>query len=237
MFNNSKYTKIYHSIISNAKTKNYTDYYEKHHIIPKSLGGRNIKLNIVKLSAREHFICHWLLTKMVDDTNDKYKMANAFSCMLYRQNDNQHRFKITPKVFEIIKKNLSKSKSIKFSGKQNPMYGKKHSEVSKNKIAEGNKNKVVSEETRTKLSLLHRGKRKSEDHRAALVEAWERTRESRSGSNHPMIKNGGHSDETKEKIRQKVLNMDKKTCPHCGKTTTLGNFNRWHNDNCKFLNK
>ena len=32
-------------------------YYEKHHIQPKSLGGSNKKENLVRLTAREHFIC------------------------------------------------------------------------------------------------------------------------------------------------------------------------------------
>ena len=41
--------------------------------------------------------------------------------------------------------------------------------------------------------------------------------------------------ERKEKIRQGVLNMPLHTCEHCGKTTTKGNYKRWHNDNCKVI--
>ncbi len=52
MFNNSKYTKWYFSIIENAKLKNnQTDYMERHHIIPKSFGGKNTKKNLVCLTA------------------------------------------------------------------------------------------------------------------------------------------------------------------------------------------
>jgi len=39
----------------------------------------------------------------------------------------------------------------------------------------------------------------------------------------------------KEKIRQGILNMPLHTCKHCGKTTTKGNYKRWHNDNCKVM--
>ena len=40
------------------------DYYERHHIIPKSMGGNNDESNIVLLTAREHFLAHWLLWRI-----------------------------------------------------------------------------------------------------------------------------------------------------------------------------
>ena len=55
------YKAIYYKIIENAKTevengKRSLGYYEKHHILPRSLNGTNDKNNLVKLTAREHFI-------------------------------------------------------------------------------------------------------------------------------------------------------------------------------------
>lgn len=44
-------------------------YYEKHHIIPKCWGGSNRKENIIKLTAREHYIAHWLLYRMRPNSN------------------------------------------------------------------------------------------------------------------------------------------------------------------------
>ena len=61
------YTKIYNSLISKRKTERYVGYTEKHHIIPACLGGSNSSDNIVSLSAREHYICHLLLTKMYNN--------------------------------------------------------------------------------------------------------------------------------------------------------------------------
>jgi hypothetical protein len=56
----------------------------------------------------------------------------------------------------------------------------------------------------------------------------------RSGVNHPGY--GKELDSArKEKIRQGVLNMPLHTCEHCGKTTTKGNYKRWHSDNCKVI--
>jgi hypothetical protein len=63
--------KLYDSIIKNALLQNRTKlsknnfnyiYYEEHHIIPKCLNGTNEKENLVLLTAKEHFVCHKLLT-------------------------------------------------------------------------------------------------------------------------------------------------------------------------------
>jgi hypothetical protein len=78
MYLQNKYTKWYYSIINNAKTRNLVTYTERHHIIPKSLGGSNLKENIVKLTAREHFVCHLLLIKMTDGLS-RYKMLSAIT--------------------------------------------------------------------------------------------------------------------------------------------------------------
>lgn len=64
-FLKNKYTKWYVNIISAAQSRDITGYTEKHHIIPKSLGGSNKKENLVKLTAREHFVCHCILVNIV----------------------------------------------------------------------------------------------------------------------------------------------------------------------------
>ena len=57
--------RIYQNLISKAQKRIVVEgYFEKHHVIPKSLGGTNDKSNLVKLTAREHFIAHWLLAKI-----------------------------------------------------------------------------------------------------------------------------------------------------------------------------
>lgn len=77
-FKQTKYTKWYNQIIQNRQCNllNNDIYGELHHIIPKSLGGSNLKSNLVKLTAREHFIVHLLLIRMVHD-NDVYRMIHA----------------------------------------------------------------------------------------------------------------------------------------------------------------
>jgi 5-methylcytosine-specific restriction endonuclease McrA len=233
LFLPNKYTRWYFAIIKNAQVRTITGYVEKHHIIPKSLGGNNSLENLVVLTAREHFVCHWLLTKMVENTKHRYQMWNAFSCMLYRERPGQQRYKVNGKTFENIKKEGAKIKSIKFSGSGNPMYGKrselnplfgiKKSPEHIEKIRQGNLGTIRSLESRDKQSKKMRGRTQLPEHVT-----------NRSGVNHPGY--GKELDSArKEKIRQGVLNMPLHTCEHCGKTTTKGNYKRWHSDNCKVI--
>ena len=60
------YKKLYDQIIENAKNRNIIEnkYYEEHHIIPKCLNGTNDDNNLVKLTLREHYVCHKLLAEI-----------------------------------------------------------------------------------------------------------------------------------------------------------------------------
>jgi hypothetical protein len=160
LFLPNKYTRWYFAIIKNAQVRTITGYVEKHHIIPKSLGGDNSLENLVVLTAREHFVCHWLLTKMVENKKYKYQLWNAFSCMLYRERPGQQRYKVNGKTFENIKKTGSVIKSWKNLGSRNPMFGKTRSEESRKKQSASTTGKIVSETTRQKLRENMLGKPK-----------------------------------------------------------------------------
>lgn len=90
----NKYTKWYYSLIYLAQNrKNVELYTEKHHIIPVCMfkhnnrsvysqgylqGNPNEKINLVWLTYREHFVVHWLLTKMLSGVW-RYKMESALA--------------------------------------------------------------------------------------------------------------------------------------------------------------
>jgi hypothetical protein len=74
VFTIMNYQRIHDAIIDRARSRKLEGYYERHHIIPKCLGGSNDKSNLVELTAREHFIVHKLLYKIYPD-NDKLLYA------------------------------------------------------------------------------------------------------------------------------------------------------------------
>lgn len=60
-----QYSKIYAQLIANAQMREPLQcYVERHHIVPRSLGGADVQSNIVALTAREHFIAHCLLARI-----------------------------------------------------------------------------------------------------------------------------------------------------------------------------
>lgn len=104
---------------------------ERHHIIPKSLGGLNIKSNIIKLSSREHFISHCLLARMYPVGSIEYiKMNYALFCMDKKNNKTNTRY-VNSKLYEASrlivqadragKPNLAMS--IRQTGEKNSNFG------------------------------------------------------------------------------------------------------------------
>jgi hypothetical protein len=154
MFIDNKYSRCYNRIIERRKNYPLDGYVEKHHIIPKSLGGSNKKSNLVALSAREHFICHRLLVKMTIG-KDKMKMSFALRNLINRENKYQQRYKIGSRTYAAIILGTRNNISKYLVGENNPYYGKKHSEEVRKKmrakrslqVMPTRKGKLYSEET------------------------------------------------------------------------------------------
>jgi hypothetical protein len=111
--------KIYFNIIRNARNRIYPKdlYGEKHHILPSSLYPKHRKnpKNIVKLTAKEHVICHWLLYRIFSGYR-KQKMAHAFFSMC-RSDANQKRY-ISSRIYEISKKAHAQATSDFFKNRK-----------------------------------------------------------------------------------------------------------------------
>ena len=123
------YKSVYDKIIKRAKNRGcLVGYVETHHILPKSLGGSNDKNNLVKLTAREHFICHWLLVKMFNKgTDERNKMLYAFWRMKSSPDNNGKRY-INSKAYEKLRieyiESVSKLMSENQKGENNSQFGK-----------------------------------------------------------------------------------------------------------------
>jgi hypothetical protein len=250
----NKYLNWYDSIIANGKTQREHGY-ECHHILPKSLGGTDIKSNLVYITAREHFICHWLLTKIYPTGEEHWKMLNALR-MMRAENKNQQRYqtKITSRVYAKLKEEYSQMQSERYNGENNPMYGDKfyRSEEGFKKQKEavtGDKNGSKQIDARRKISESKLGKK-----RDSFSEEWKQNiAKAVTGDNNGMF-GKKHSEETKIKQREKAIGRkqssetiakkaeairgskrEKKHCPHCGKQVAVNGYARWHGDNCKIL--
>lgn len=119
-----KYTKWYYNIVSSNKIRPPNlRYTETHHIIPRCLGGSDDESNLVKLTAKQHFICHLLLTKMfIPNTYEHFKMLHAF-CMMDRGTCNAKMQRYTSRIHEKQRQQFSEYLRLKQLGTNNNQYG------------------------------------------------------------------------------------------------------------------
>lgn len=144
------------------------EYCETHHILPKMLGGKNIKSNLVTIPARVHYILHVCLFKHAKSiTASKriiFKMACSVQCFAMGGNTEYIRPQIkssrivaearknigliSKEIFTGIKKGpatqtarqkMSNNHYLKREGSIHPMKGKKHSEEAKEKMRNNRK--------------------------------------------------------------------------------------------------
>lgn len=221
----NKYEKWYASITNNAKDRTIDVYTETHHILPRSLGGSDDASNLVKLTAREHFVCHWLLTKMY--TGDaRGKMINAMYIMR-AEGPNQKRYesKITSRIYENLRTEYSQYISKLNTGRVQPL-----EEKARQLAAQiGRKRAPFSDEWRAKLSAAKSG----ENNNRYGVKVSEETRRKMSE------KAKGRKQDPAVVAHRNELNRGKKrariVCPHCGKDSSVNTYPRWHGSNCRSL--
>ena len=246
LFKNNKYNKWYFSIISSRKDRILDEYIytEKHHIIPKSLGGNNDVSNIIKLTAKEHFLMHWLLTKMCINETHSRKMKYAMRSMSWNKTGNRI---ISGWQFELCRSMMSESsKGRKVSDSTREkisMAGKRRFESQENRILM-RKSKLNSahskhtEETKKIIAAASRKRYKIEENRIKTREATKAAMNSEEFRvKRSLLTKQRYEErpELKELLskRFKGISKEKTQCPHCGKIGGGGTMIRWHFDNCK----
>jgi len=102
----------YSKLIEKAKNREINGYVEKHHIIPRCVGGSDEGENLVKLTPEEHYVAHQLLVKIYP-TN--HKLVKAAAMMIPSRPSN--------KLYGWLRKRLSQVKSVEQTGKGNSQFG------------------------------------------------------------------------------------------------------------------
>lgn len=100
------YKKHYDSLIKKygAVSKPRIGYHERHHILPKCMGGKDDYDNLTYLSARCHLLAHWLLMRAFP-LNKGLKVAYATMC-------SRDGVKLSPQMYQIAKDAISGDNSM-----------------------------------------------------------------------------------------------------------------------------
>jgi hypothetical protein len=111
-------------------------YVEKHHIIPKCMGGLDELSNLVALTPEEHFVAHQLLVKMFPD-NHKLMYAARMMCSKTKKHNRQN------KLYGWLRKQVKETSPRK----------------ERKTETKPRKKRVLSEEHKKKIGLSGKGKK------------------------------------------------------------------------------
>lgn len=157
------YQKIYTNLINRASSRVSKGYVEKHHIVPRCLGGTDAKENIVNLYPEEHYLAHLLLCKL-NKSNSKllYAAMNMTSGSMINNGKRNN------KAYGWLRRQYAES----MSGDNNPArripglqkeaakkrVGQKRSEETKVRMSAAQKGRTFTEETKQKMSIAAKNK-------------------------------------------------------------------------------
>jgi hypothetical protein len=158
---NKHYLNKYNKFISHYKRNLTEGYCEKHHIIPKCMGGTDDIENLVLLPARAHIIAHELLMKSYPDSR---KLKHAFAAMALMENDSQCR-RYSSRQYELAK--IARSEALK--NVPRPEYVKEKLRVKKPYTA--NYKKPKSKRHALNISKALKGYKKTKEHISKITES------------------------------------------------------------------
>lgn len=155
------YRAIYDRLIERAKARTIEGYSERHHIVPRCLGGTNAKSNLVRLTAEEHYVAHQLLVKIHPDHFGLLGAATMMasgSKMLRRNN----------KVYGWLRRRVSAH-----------MTGRKLSPETIEKSAAKNRLAVRTSDFKAGVAAFHTGRKRSDETRSRMRVAQVKSPETR----------------------------------------------------------
>ena len=163
IFINNKYTVIYYKVIDRARSRGLIKPHERHHVIPESfyvnssrngpagwlLGNPNDKNNLVWLTSREHFICHWLLVKMTVGIARRKMVLGLTKMQSTSKTHSRYTNKITSRTYSHYRAEANAAISVSKLGKPGWAKNIPKSDVTKQKIRDS-----LTGTTRSKESVL-----------------------------------------------------------------------------------
>lgn len=166
------YAAIYDGLMQAARSRKPAGYVERHHVLPKCLGGNNRSENLVELTAREHYLAHMLLARM-----NPGKPGLSYAVVMMGAVAGRTGSRSYERVRAVAVAHMSASKK----GVPRPRHvieamvagTRRHprSEETKAKLSAVGMGRVVSAETRLRISEALVGRAHSEESRQKQSEA------------------------------------------------------------------
>ncbi|ACV50240.1 putative homing endonuclease [Delftia phage PhiW-14] len=209
----SRYVKFIDARINRVKPEGYT---EQHHCWPRSLGGADRSWNLVHLTAREHFLAHWLIWKALRTKG--MALAFLFMTMGGNEEESEHR-KQSSKSYEYARR----SASMAMKGANNHMFGIDKEKHPMYGTLGGFSGMVHTQKTKDLMSAgkigsknPFYGKKHTEENKKKFAERIN------------AFQGKSHSEETREKLRQQMLDRPRACCLFCRAEKEASSLKNWH---------
>lgn len=106
------YVKHYSALIQRARTRTLDATKEEHHVIPRCLGGKDCKKNLVALTPEEHYTAHLLLVRMFP------KVPGLVLAAVLMSRDNRTGNRVNNKMYGWLRRRAAEAASILSTGRQ-----------------------------------------------------------------------------------------------------------------------
>jgi ribosomal protein L37AE/L43A len=204
----------YQRFIGFLRGQSVDGYAEVHHIMPRSLGGSDDADNLIRLTARQHFIAHWMLARA---------LGGAASRAFFMMSNFGKYGQVNSTTYQIARQEYAEQVSKQLTGKPSQC---PFSDETKQKMREAKLGRSLREETKQKLRIAMLGQKRGPEFATKVSEAKRGRGNGRIGF--------VASEETKRRMAEANRNRPIVVCPHCNKSVKdHGGAKRWHFDRCK----
>lgn len=149
----------YTRFIGSLHGQSVNGYAEVHHIVPRSLGGSDDADNLICLTARQHFVAHWMLARALGGS-----AARAFFMMSNFGKYGQ----VNSTTYAIARQEYAEQVSQQLKGKPSQC---PFSEETKQKMREAKLGRKLREETKQKLRIAMLGQKRGPEFGKKVSEA------------------------------------------------------------------
>jgi len=96
------YSKVYYDLCEKGRYRELDGYVERHHIVPRCMGGTDDRDNLVSLTPEEHYVAHQLLVKMYPDNRQLIHAAIMMIPKSKTQNRNNKMYGWLKKKYRVV---------------------------------------------------------------------------------------------------------------------------------------
>jgi len=145
----TKYQKHYDALVERARHRAIEGYCERHHVLPRCMGGDNDPRNLVRLTAEEHYVAHQLLVRMYPSVGG---LATAAVRMARQCSGN--------KAYAWLRRRHAEAVSLRAKGNRYGL-GYTRTEEERARISAALKGRKKSVETKRRMSKAQCGNKKA----------------------------------------------------------------------------